>query len=595
WTALADLPQVHTHLPVDCGVNTRCGSGSIHVPIEPRNVSIRLRYHRDGELSLDTSTIYNVVGPGPAHINRSALIYGVFDVANSAVQWRLRHRFPTIRNAEAERLGLRRTFTIDGQRIGPGDFSNLPSDNPYLYDAVNCDGARPLDGEPLTTDERAIFDTDLPEDLAAQGAVCADSTVIDATGEFEAGAVARKNPEVRPAFPVLRSPVSDARRITYVLRICDRTISDVHLGMQRQRVLGSDVEDICLDGWMDGGLADMLEARFRDDVDRVRAEGSDMVISLALHHDDRAIAGVIEDVLARTLDSEQDRNTPRLAGAFVFDSYARTVQDPLVSATTVWCPALVDTDIEDEEDLANVSFSSLACAAPDAGIPTSLGLGPFDLGILPILPDRARYLDFIDTFSEAQAGTMRDLVFRVPERPASAEHVTVPPFGTATFFNDEVISAEPDDMFSFCQTDEYEGFVFRSPLIPDPGLLPIENLPEWHAQVGGASYPLGIVWDFPFLLRLEYEVVASLAVSAFSVTLPLGIGVDATDDLGGTIWGDDAFSLARTLTQCVRFCDHPTFDSAGVYQVRQPFTVYQTTCYAPKQPVRGDSGFPLDP
>lgn len=595
WVALADLPQVHTHLPVDCGVNTRCGSGSVRVPIEPRNVSIRLRYHRDGELSLGASTVYNVVGPGPAHTHRSALVYGVFDVNNAAVQWRLRHRFPTIRNAEAERLGLRRTFTIDERRIGSGDLAAASAGNPYLYAVVDCSGALALDGAPLTTDERAIFDDDLPAELAEQSAVCANSTVTDAKGVFEGNAVARRNPQVRPAFPVLRSPVRDARRITYVLRICERTISGPHLSMQRQRTLAGDVEAICIDDWMDGGLADMLETRFRDDVDRVREEGSDMVIALALHHDDRAVATVIEDVLARTLDSEVDRNTPRLAGAFVFDSYARAVVDPLVGATTIWCPAQIDTDIEDEEDLVGLSFSSLACAAPDPALPTSLGLGPFDLGVLPILPDRARYLDFIDTFSEAQAGTMTDLIFRVPERPASAEHVSVPPFGTATFFNDEVISAEPDDVFSFCQTDEYEGFVFRSPLLPDPGLLPISSLPEWHAMIGEASYALGISWDFPFLLRIEYQVVASLAVSAFGASLPLGIGFGAGDDLGGTLWGADEFPLARTLTQCVRFCDHPTFDSAGVYQVRQPFAVYQTTCYAPTQPARGDSGFPLDP
>ena len=599
WTALADLPHVHTHLPVSCGVNTRCGSGSVHVPIVPRNVAIRLRYHRAGELSLDASTVYNVVGPGPAHTHRSALVYGVFDVTNRAVQWRLRHRFPTIRNAEAERLGLRRRFTIDERRIGSSDFRDLPSSNPYLYAGIDCSGARALDGALLETEERAIFDADLAEDLAAQGAVCARSTVTDATGQFEAEAVARRNPEVRPAFPVLRSPVRDATRITYVLRFCERNISSTHLGMQRQRTLAGDVQAICLDDWtgpgMDGGLTDMLETRFRDDVDRVRAEGNDMVIALALHHDERAIRGVIEAALARTLDSEQDRNTPRLAGAFVFDSYAHAIDDPLVTATTVWCPAQIDTEVEDEDDLADLSFSGLACAAPDPAIPTSLGLGPFDLGVLPILPDRARYLDFINTFSEAQAGTMRDLIFRVPERPASAEHIDAPPFGTASFFNDEVISADADDEFSFCQTDEYPGFVFRSQLSAAVGLLPLEALPQWHAEFGESSYSLGIVWEFPFLLRIEYEVVASLAVSAFSVTLPLGLGFGASEDLGSTLWGAEEFPLARTLTQCVRFCRHPTFDSAGVYQVRQLFEVYQNTCYAPKQPVRGDSGFPLDP
>jgi hypothetical protein len=36
WTLLSSLETVHTHLPVDCGVNALCGSTSIHVPDEPR-------------------------------------------------------------------------------------------------------------------------------------------------------------------------------------------------------------------------------------------------------------------------------------------------------------------------------------------------------------------------------------------------------------------------------------------------------------------------------------------------------------------------------------------------------------------------------
>jgi hypothetical protein len=283
------------------------------------------------------------------------------------------------------------------------------------------------------------------------------------------------------------------------------------------------------------------------------------------------------------------------------------VVDDLVGRTTVWCPAQIDTDIEDEEDLFDIGLSSLACAVPDPNIPVSLGLGPFDLGILPILPTRARYLSFIDTFSEGQAGRVTDLTFRVPERPANAEHAQVPPFGSASFFNDEVISAGPDDAFSFCANDEYPGFVFRSPILQAMGfepldggepvdMLPIESLPAWHAVAKEPNYALGIVWQFPYLLQLEYEVVASVSVSVFSATLPLGFDIGQTDELGSTLWADDTFPMEKTLTQCTRHCGFPTFDSAGVYQIRQRFNpTYQMACYAPRYPERTDDGFPLDP
>ena len=55
-------------------------------------------------------------------------------------------------------------------------------------------------------------------------------------------------------------------------------------------------------------------------------------------------------------------------------------------------------------------------------------------------------------------------------------------------------------------------------------------------------------------------------------------------------------SLENLLTQCRRFCDHPTFDSAGVYHVTDPFrTTYAQACYLPDYPALGDSGFPSDP
>lgn len=600
WTAIDALPKVHTHLPVDCGPDTRCGSTSLHVPQEPRDVRLRLRYHRDGALTLDPETRLNIVGRGPAHSHRSLLVYGVFDADNRAIQWRARHRFPTLRNEEVEHLGLRRRFVIEA--IGHAPASPDPGENPYLYGA-DCPGRAPLDWSAVETEARAVFSPeDLPVEAFDAAIACARSTVFDPTGPFEATAIARKNPEVGPAFPLLRSPVREATPIKYLLAICDRTISATHRTMQRQRLLMSGVEPVCIDDLAEPEMADALvaelRARFRRDLETVRAGGRDMILALALHHDDRALSATIERAIEPLLTAERARNTPRLAGAFVFDSYAYEVTDADVGAAAIWCPSTVDLDLEGDEDAdaglpLPTGIASLGCVVPD--IPLNFTLGPFDLGGLPILPTRAQYLAFLDTYSEDQAGSMLSLRFHAPELPPDAEHLALPPFAIATFFNDEIITAEPDDGFSYCETEgEYAGAVFRS--ASSPLVMPIALLPEWHAQTGEATYALGLVYEFPYLLEMRYEAVAAIGVTAFGATLPFGIGADVDQDFGSTVWRTGEFPLAQTLTRCRRYCDHPTFDAAGVYQVGDLFTeAYRNACYRPDFPARGDPGFPRDP
>jgi hypothetical protein len=54
--------------------------------------------------------------------------------------------------------------------------------------------------------------------------------------------------------------------------------------------------------------------------------------------------------------------------------------------------------------------------------------------------------------------------------------------------------------------------------------------------------------------------------------------------------------LREILLRCDRFCRHPTFDSAGVYNVRSLFAeTFRNQCYVPRFPRRSDGGFPDDP
>ncbi len=600
WTPVTDLEMVHTHLPVDCGVDSLCGSLSLHVPLEPRQVRLRLRYHREGDLALQPRTVFNAVESGLPHDSRSLAVYGVFDETNTRIQWRARHQFPTLRNEQAEAYGLRRTFVVRDQVYGREALAG--GDNPYGYGAVCPEDFVDAGLEEVATGDRAVFHPDpLPLGASDASLVCAQATVTDARGLFTTGAVARKNPEVRPAFPVLRSPVRDATPLKFFLGPCERTISAEHEEMLRQRLQLENVPTTCTDDWERPGFVEELVVLFRDAVEAERRTGNDMVLVVGINQDDDGVSDAVEEALAAVAPAERHRNTPRLTGAFVLDSTIKGLELEELAPVTLWCPSTFESPGASSRDCA------IAPENPD------LVLGPFSFATLPILPSRDQYLDFIDTYSVRQAGSVQSLSFRAPEFPTTSEHVDLGPFGVITFLNAETISADPRDAFSYCVPETPELVVFRSELLRElsfydcayagfpedfceSGVLSLDVLPDWHQSFGERSYQLGVAWDFPFLLQMEYELAQAGSVTAFGFSVPFGIADPETSYYGTDTWARDEFSLEDVLTQCDRFCDHPTFDSAGAYQVAAPFrTTYANNCYLPDYPEPGDSGFPFDP
>ncbi len=610
WTPVVDFTTVHGHVPVDCGVTSLCGSTSIRVPIEPREVDIRLRYHRDGDLSLEADTVFNVVGAGEPH-ERSLVVYGVFDEPNQQVQWRGRHQFPTIRNEQATDLGLRRDFSVEGMAYGDAELTD--EFNVYGY-GVDCPGSFTDAGlAGVATDERAIFQPDpLPIEASDASTVCADSTVTDARGTFSAGVVARKNPETRSAFPVLRSPVHDATPLKFMLGPCNRVISSEHEAMQRQRLQLEGIDTYCIDQWDGQGFVDELAATFVSAIEAARPAGNDMVLVVGLHQDDPDVAEAVEAALLQVVPQERHRATPRLAGAFVFDSTTRGLEDIDLAPSTLWCPATIPTDTIPDA-------SARTCPTlPDF---PDINLGPFSFGNLQILPNRRQYLDFLEEYSDGAAGEVTLLQYLTPEFTTTSDHVDLGEFGVITFLNGESIAADPDDAFSYCVQEEATAITVRSTLLQDPfvqealaeaclngeidqflcgflasGVIPLEQFPAWHNDTGESSYDVGLYWQFPFLLRMEYTAFLAGSATAFGVSVPFGFASPSESFFGTDQWTQDEFSLDPELLQCRRFCDHPTFDSAGVYNVTDPFReTYATACYRPDYPQPGDSGFPIDP
>jgi hypothetical protein len=588
---LSAFEPVHTHVDVDCGPRSLCGSYSVHVPLPPRDVEIQLRYHEDGALLLRAPTNFNSVAAGPPFETRSLIVYGVFDETNRSVQWRARHQFPTIRNEEAEDLGLRRRFEINDQRYGVVDRTNADF-NPYLY-AEPCDPSMvALDRPPLETIERAIFEPEqLPFDASTAPAVCARSTVDDALGTFDANAVAFKNPEVEPAFPLLRSPIKDNTALGFMLQICNREISPEHLAVQQQRLQLENAPVICVDDFESPTFATTLAGQLSAAIDEERINGDDMVLVLALHHDDErgGLGLAVEAALRSILTEEQDKSSPRVSGAFLLDSFGHATAGDL-SRFVLWCPSFGAPG-----DLDDVSGASQACALlPDQEI----GLGPFRFFTsLPVFPSREQYLTFINKHSVDEAGRVLDLSFRAPERTAQSQNVPLGDFGIATFFNNEVLTAAPTDTFSFCP-DEEQGFapvVFKSgEFIPEP--VPLSLLPDIHADAQLPLYELGLAWDFPYLFQVEYETFVGGALNAYGLTVPFGLKEPTDQFFGSQIWNTGEFPLDKVLLRCSRFCDHPTFDSAGVYNVRVIFSRdMRNQCYRPDYPGLRSGGFPNDP
>lgn len=596
WTILDKFTPVHTHVPVDCGETARCGSLSLKVAKVPRDVGLRLRYHRNGSTALTSTVNLNIVGLGPANLVRSLAVYGVFDEKNQQVQWRSRNQFPTIRNEQATELGLRRTFKVSDATYGT---AQLPGpENPYAY---SFSPVCPVDFTSLpwperSTLERAIFEpSTMPLAASTSPIVCANATVTDAIGEYTTAAIARKNPEVRPAFPALRSPIRPNTPVGFVLRICNRVISQEHLDMQIQRLLIQGEPEICLDDFDSERFSERVASTIKTRIDSVRLSGQDMVLVLVVHHDDTTgkIGKIVESALEQVLIPERDKSSPRVSGAFLFDSSAYRVTSNALKSVVLWCPSrLISMFDIDVVPAASERDCPIVPDQPD------LQLGPFKLNQLPILATREQYLKFIAKYSAAQAGLMKKITYSAPERTAISENVSVGEVGLVTKFNNETISAATEDAFSFCASeDQGVARVVVQPVgTPSGTLVPLNLLPRLHREMPFALYALGLGWESPFLLRAEYQTSLAASATVAGFTVPFGINSADEDYLGNEQWKRDVFPLSDALAQCTRFCDHPTFDSDGVFQPLASFRVaFGEQCYRPKFPIPNEGGFPRDP
>lgn len=624
FTPLHDFAPVHEHLPVDCEWNFRCGSWSLQLSQPPRNVRMRLRYHKDGDTFLDSPLAYFRVDAGDDHLQRSAILYGVFDEENVRVQWRLRHQFPSLRNEEVEALGLRRRFRIFDVGYGMLDVYGRPvrvlgnaenrvdrptffADNPYGYGWLGtCPTAfTAIPVAEMETSARAVFQADpFPLSASSFPFACATGEVTDARGTYTTSAWAQKNPEVESAFSLMRTPVRRLHEVRYYIDFCLEEDDTGHREMQQQRLLMQPQQVFCIDDEGPDTLQQRFMVEFRRRIESERTIGEDLVFYLGLHRGPNSdwVAISLEKALAEIFQVELNRSTPRLAGAFVFDSEAFFITEPAVEFTTLWCPSFPEFDLLD----GLLTGTPRTCSTSLVELP-DFTIQNVSFSSLPILPSRENYDAFAEKYGTAYLGSVKSLSSKSPLRTAESENVPVGPFEMATYFDDERISAGANASFSYCETENSLGWnlVFRSAL--DGSTRPLAAIADWHAATPEAVYGLGLLWDSTFYLELKYGTFAVAQPEQqnttvldqeleLKVTLPLGPEVPGVLYPFGDQWTAQEFDLRDVLLRCTRFCDHPTFDSLGIYQVRQTFRrTYPNACYAPTFPAIWEGGFPLDP
>jgi hypothetical protein len=622
---VADYTPVHRHVGVDCGVRGRCGSVSIALDEEPLAVPIQLRWHEEGQLVLGQDADLTIVRAGRPWLQRSAVVYGVFDGDNARVQWRLRHQFPNLGNHDVEALGLRRSFVVRDPRVG--DLDDLARagfvDNPWGYALfASCPAEFVVHDEgPLSTDDRAIFSTVPVDDaLVTRQVVCADADVTDATGTFTTTALARRNPDVVPAFPFLRTPVTDARPLRLTLVTCNNVVSEPHLQMQQQRLLHDGAVE-CVDDLDDPGQQGAFTARLTELVERERPAGDDLIFSVVLNREDvdEDVAIALEQALNDVLVEERAKTSPRAVGAIVYDSATFPTRIAAAKPYLLWCPG--DPGINDLTDFADpdVLNQIYHCAINlDVALPIDLPepLDRLTIAQLPLLATRRQYLNYVALFGEGAVGATDKLTLLAPRRGADARDVALgftsvepdnpldpfpvdprSPFGStdlATFFDDEVLTVLPEETLSVCAGEASVHVVVQANADEFPQSL--DALPARHASDPQPRYLLGLRWDGAFYVRFDYRAVIAGATEVVGLTLPFAPSLPGTVNFREKLWTAASFDLRDELTKCRRFCDHPTFDNAGIYQVLQPFSpTYDNGCYAPCFPTPADGGFPDDP
>lgn len=591
---------VHRHRLVECGDGRVCGSFSFRTDKPVRNLKLRFRYNTASDMNELTEIPTAEHPTGQGSDSQSALVYGVFNPDNTRMQVRVHDNFGSPTNIEARAYGMDRKFLIE--KLQSADLNlqdeintSRESGTPLLFPAKVCADVISRGGGGGSSftfnGKQGWAPTRFPSDEAASD-TCFSVTMMDHQNTPLAVnlAMGRKNPELTAQPLVIHPPLNRTFDIPVVFSYCqNHSGSNELLAPEFLRyqyyILGIDRSI-----GVDACFATNEEDRFEKDVDRILSEKlrearrtlanrmaaggppQDFFFRVIIHYNQMSSSEFQKRIGQRIIakiQSERLLISPRLAGAFVYDS--RATQELSMDQSVIWCPRLAPPGGQTGDADAN-------CVPRDGG---NVLFGPLNfeipMGPFPTVDS------FLKNFRErGDRGEANDPSFSVSSVLTDANSVTANARGVSySFLDGERISLAPGEKLKFCADRDTEQMLPQLGFLrPNDGaVLNVESAGQLlTSDVDAPSLRVGIAWTSPFIGIFSFRL--PLKGKIFSI-IPLSTSFNNEQRLGDPRWSKRTWNVGPLMQKCVRHCHHPYFDEAGVYQATENWRT-NPLCPAPK-------------
>lgn len=590
---------VHVHTVRPCGAGRICGSYSMSLASTSAPEAIYLRYHysENSRLFIEERIDNSWHTSGSKSDAQSVFIYGIFDKDNERVQVRLHHNFGTPNDEQVEQYGLRRRLRISQQRLQVVDPAAIKAQRSetgtnFLFPARVCEPVvKGLSGvvdpkDSNLTDELQVIDngTWLPGRFVQRedaGGLCFQATHLNHKGEPIAeplAAVALRNPLLHEESLSIAAPLRETVKIPLVLAYCarggssDDMMSTLFLDYQRFILgMGTLPVDTCFTVGEEERFRSDLRRIMQTKINEVRASNPrqfDFIFTVALNHrlnaDFKLFHQIVAGELATAIGTEKVKISPRLVGAFVYDSTPYEYMAPGAVTGLVWCPQMPPKKREGKEDNTRDNFNSANCIADEGGeldlnvINFRIPLGPF--------PTMETYENYYRKYGDK--GLSRNPRFLVRSVQTNANSVQ----GSeqlVTFFDGERVNVGKGQGLRACSERDsgslLDSIAIRSRNDTDQPVLPL-NQAGSLLNLGDIDRVIdfGVSWDHAFWGGVSYESPVYGKVMKF---IPLRKTFNGHRAIGDRIWTLEKFDLGPLMQKCVRYCDNPYFDEGGQYQL----------------------------
>lgn len=615
---------VHIHSVVPCGENRLCGSYSLHAERAASAVRVRFRYYQGSPVTVELR-IPNTLHPESDSADaQSAFVYGVFNGDNSRAQWRVHDNFGSPNSEEIKSFGMIRSFETSDPHLAtvePRAQVELRqrSGSPFLFPATAvCVGSNlPPISAHISAHRFSGIESWLPETFAPnapEGTLCSRVRFLDHRGETlrTAFALARRNPVLLDETLSVQAPLHPARRIPLVISYCpglpdsDALTSSIFLDYQRFILgLGKAPIDVCFKAGD--------EESFQRDLDRVittklaearrtNTDDSDFMFIVAINHRLGPLVPRFHQHLLNALqtrvEAERSLISPRLAGAFVYDS---TPQEYFANLNPgpgiVWCPRKPPDPSEgtpgsnnNNNDNNNNKGNNTDPLAQEPNCSSGAG-GEWNLDVVNFVipmgpfPTLETYVNHVRKMGDK--GTSRNPEFVMNTVRTNPGSMTVQGL-TVTFFDGERIPLTAGEGIHVCDDRDTDNILssvmVHAPETEGNWVRPITSAVATLANPGEAiSFAIGLAWEQPFWGGVSFDSPYSGKALSF---IPFSMTVRNQQKLGDPKWQRGRWNIGRLLQKCVRHCDHPQFDEAGIYQIRGTWrTEYANRrCSTPRPP-----------